>query len=277
MNRRPTVGRLCRRAGMSRQNYYAQRHQREERQIDTELVERLVRRERRRQGRLGSRKVFKRIRPELREAGVKLGRDRYFTVLRKLDLLVKPKPRRPKTTQSRHSLPVFTNLVKGKELTGPNQAWASDLTYVCTDHGFMFAALITDMYSRKIVGHAVSDDLGTEGCLKALEMALKELPAGAHPIHHSDRGCQYCSHLYVERLQKAGMDISMTQELHCYENALAERVNGILKQEYELDGTFRTKGQARKAFEQAVWLYNYRRPHMSLKYRYPAEVHRQVA
>ena len=108
-------------------------------------------------------------------------------------------------------------------------------------------------------------------------MALKDLPDGVRPIHHSDRGSQYCCHLYVERLQKAGLGISMTQEMHCYENALAERVNGILKQEYELDSTFRTKEQAQKAFEQAVWLYNHRRPHMSLKYRYPAEVHRQAA
>ena len=271
------VSKLCQRAGMSRQNYYARRRRRQRRDIDADLTLHLVRKERRQQPRLGGRKLLNVVGGQLKAHDAGIGRDRFFRLLAENGLLVGRKPRQPRTTNSRHSLPVFTNLVAGKELTGPNQAWASDLTYVRTDQGFLFASLITDMFSRKIVGNVISDTLEAEGCLKALEMALKDLPDGARPIHHSDRGSQYCCHLYVERLQKAGLGISMTQEMHCYENALAERVNGILKQEYELDSTFRTKEQAQKAFEQAVWLYNHRRPHMSLKYRYPAEVHRQAA
>jgi len=277
MNRPPTVGILCRRAGMSRQNYYARRRRRQRWDIDADLTLHLVREERRQQPRLGGRKLLNVVGGQLKTHDAGIGRDRFFRLLGENGLLVGRKPRRPQTTNSRHSLPVFTNLVAGKELTGPNQAWASDLTYVRTDQGFLFASLITDMFSRKIVGSVISDTLEAEGCLKALEMALMDLPDGARPIHHSDRGSQYCCHLYVKRLQKAGLGISMTQEMHCYENALAERVNGILKQEYELDSTFRTKEHAKKAFEQAVWLYNHRRPHMSLKYRYPAEVHQQAA
>ena len=271
------VSKLCGRAGMNRQNYYSRRRQRQRREVDAGLVLQLVRDERRQQPRLGGRKLLCLVGSRLKAHGVEIGRDRFFRLLAENELLVERKPKQPRTTNSRHSLPVFHNQVEELTLTAPNQAWASDLTYLRTDQGFVFSALITDMFSRKIVGHFISDNLEAEGCLKALEMALKELPDGARPIHHSDRGCQYCCHLYVERLQKAGLGVSMTQEMHCYENALAERVNGILKQEYELDSTFRTKEQARVAFEQAVWLYNYRRPHMSLKYRFPAEVHQQAA
>ena len=115
----------------------------------------------------------------------------------------------------------------------------SDITYIRTDEGFLYAALITDAYSRKIVGFHIGESLEAEGCLAALRQTLRELPAGRHPIHHSDRGCQYCCHAYVELLQQRELPISMTEVLHGYENAKAERVNGILKQEYEMDRTFR--------------------------------------
>jgi len=271
------VSELCTRVGMSRQNYYAARRLRKRRQIDEAMILELVRRERRLQPRLGGRKLLHLLGAEFSEARVNIGRDRFFELLAEFDLLVVPKPGAPRTTNSRHSLPVFGNLLADKELRGPNEAWVSDLTYIRTDEGFLYAALITDAYSRKIVGAHIGDSLEAEGCLVALERALGALPAGKQPIHHSDRGCQYCCHEYVERLQTRGLGISMTQVMHCYENAQAERVNGILKQEYELDRRFRTKAQARKAFEQAVWLYNHRRPHLGLNYRFPAEVHEQAA
>lgn len=277
MKGKVTIAGLCRQAGMSRQNFYARRRQREARQVDAGLIVHLVQRERREQPRLGGRKLIRLVKGDLRSSGVKIGRDRFFAVLRANHLLVEAKPCRPKTTQSRHSLPVFRNLVAEMTPTAPNQAWASDLTYIRTDKGFLYAALITDMFSRKIVGSFIGDSLEAEGCLNALDVALKTLPVGAYPVHHSDRGCQYCCHLYVERLQAAKMGISMTETAHCYENALAERVNGILKQEYEMDNTFRTKEQAKAAFKQSVWLYNHRRPHMGLNYRFPAEVHQQAA
>ena len=229
------------------------------------------------QPRLGGRKLMYMLSGDLKEAGIQIGRDRFFELLAASDMLVVPKPGTPRTTHSRHSLPVFGNRLADKVLNAPNEAWVSDLTYIRTDEGFLYAALITDAYSRKIVGAHIGDSLEAEGCLIALDQALRALPAGKHPLHHSDRGCQYCCHEYVERLQARGLPISMTEVMHCYENAQAERVNGILKQEYELDQRFRTKVQARKSFEQAVWLYNHRRPHLRLDYRFPADVHREAA
>jgi len=268
---------LCDRVGMSRQNYYAARRLRQRREVDEGMIVELVKRERRMQPRIGGRKLLHLLSPELAEAGVKVGRDRFFEVLAEADLLVVPKPGRPHTTNSRHCLPVFSNLLASRVLQAPNEAWASDLTYIRTDEGFLYASLITDAFSRKIVGYSIGDTLEAEGCLKALDLALSELSEDKHPIHHSDRGTQYCCHDYVDRLRSRNMPISMTEVMHCYENALAERVNGILKQEYEMDRTFRTKAQARVAFLQAVWLYNNRRPHLSLNYRFPADVHAEAA
>jgi len=268
---------FCDYVGMSRQNYYAARRLRKRREVDEAMIEELVKQERRQQPRIGGRKLLYLIRPELLEAGVEIGRDRFFELLAEKNLLVVRKPGRAHTTNSRHSLPIFRNLLTGKVFDMVNQAWVSDLTYIRTDEGFLYAALITDKVSRKIVGAHIGDSLEAEGCLKALDQALADLPAGKHPIHHSDRGCQYCCHAYVDRLREHGLAISMTEVMHCYENALAERINGILKQEYELDRTFRTKAQAKKAFEQAVWLYNNRRPHTMLNYRFPADVHAEAA
>jgi transposase InsO family protein len=262
---------------MSRQNYYAARRLRRRREVDEALIVELAKRERQMQPRLGGRKLLYLLEADLKEAQVSIGRDRFFEVLAQNDLLVAPKRGRPRTTNSRHSLPVFSNLLRGQQFTGPDQAWVSDLTYIRTEEGFLYAAVITDVYSRKIVGAHIGDSLEAEGCLRALEQALESLAEGKHPIHHSDRGCQYCCHAYVERLQAQELPISMTEIMHCYENALAERVHGILKLEYEMDRTFRTKAQARKAFEQAVWLYNHRRPHLMLDYRFPADVHGQAA
>jgi transposase InsO family protein len=272
-----SVSELCIKVGMSRQNYYAARRLRQRREVDESLILNLARRERKLQPRLGGRKLLHLLDPELKEAGVNLGRDRFFELMAENDMLVVPKPGRPHTTNSRHCLPVFSNLLAGRVLLAPNEAWVSDLTYIRTDEGFLYASLITDAFSRKIVGYYIGDTLEAEGCLKALDLALSELPNDKHPIHHSDRGTQYCCHDYVNRLQARSMPISMTEIMHCYENALAERVNGILKQEYEMDRTFRTKEHARAAFTQAVWLYNYRRPHLNLSMRFPATVHAEAA
>lgn len=271
------VAALCARVGMSRQNYYVARRLRQRRQVDEAMILELVGRERRMQPRMGGRKLMHLLRADFEEARIDVGRDRFFELLAEHDLLVVPKRGAPRTTNSRHSLPVFDNLLAGKVLHGSNEAWVSDLTYIRTDEGFLYAALITDAYSRKIVGAHIGDSLEAEGCLRALDQALSDLPEDKRPIHHSDRGCQYCCHEYVETLQQRGLTISMTQVMHCYENSQAERVNGILKQEYELDRRFRTKEQARAAFHQAVWLYNHRRPHLRLDYRFPADVHGEAA
>jgi putative transposase len=259
---------------MSRQNYYARRKQRRRREVDHELVAGLVRRERQQQPRLGARKIHHRIQHELAQAGVRIGRDRLFEVLRTKDLLLTPLPASyPHTTQSDPNLPVFRNQVKATVLDRPNQVWVSDLTYLRTQEGYLYLALITDKFSRKIVGYHAGDTLEAVGCVRALERALLELPATARPIHHSDQGSQYCCHQYVRRLQERGLGISMTESNHCAENALAERMNGILKQEYGLGVEFGRKADARRAVDQGVWLYNTQRPHTALDYQTPAQVH----
>jgi transposase InsO family protein len=264
---------LALKLGMTRQNYYKGCRARQRAEVDACLVEQLVRRERALQPRLGGRKLFKILAPVLENEGIKLGRDRFFGILREKGLLVSPLPKSPGTTRFEPSLPVFGNLVSGLELSGPNQAWAADITYIRTDEGYLYLSLITDMWSRKIVGFHAGDSLETEGALPALAMALASLGRGEKPVHHSDRGCQYASHRYVGKLREAGLRISMTEELHCYENAMAERVNGILKQEYYLGFCFRNKNQAKEAVKEAVSLYNTKRPHMSLDYQTPEKVH----
>jgi transposase InsO family protein len=263
--------------GMTRQNFYKGRVERQKAEVDARLVEQLVRCERALQPRLGGRKLLKLLAGKLEKAGVKVGRDRFFDVLRGKGLLVPPLPKSPRTTKFEPCLPIFHNLAAGLELVKPNQAWAADITYVRTDEGFLYLSLITDMWSRKIVGFHVGDTLETESALTALDMALSSLKSSEKPIHHSDRGCQYASHLYVGKLRDAGLQISMTEELHCYENALAERVNGILKQEYYIGSCFKNKDQAKAAVKQSVFLYNTRRPHMSLDYQTPEKMHRIAA
>jgi putative transposase len=259
---------------MSAQNYYARRRIRRRQEVDVELMLELVRTERSYQPRLGVRKLYFLIRWELIEAGVKMGRDRIYEELRKVGLLVEKKTSEwPKTTKFDRNLPVFRNLIKGRKLTGRNQVWVADITYIRTMEGFMYLGLITDKWSRKIVGYHLGETLASGSVLKALAMGLKGLGRDEKPIHHSDRGCQYASHAYVNRVEKAGLKMSMTEKDHTAENALAERVNGILKQEYCLDANFVSKPEARKTTRQGVGLYNNRRPHTALKMKTPQEVH----
>jgi len=272
-----TVRGLCRKLGISRQNYYARRTLRQRRAVDEELVVALVRQERSLQPRLGVRKLRVLLKGELAQAGVRIGRDRFFELLGEVGLLLAPKrSETPRTTQSYHLLPVFTNLIKGRQVSRPNEVWVGDLTYLRTDEGFMFLALLTDKMSRHIVGFHYGDSLESIGCQHALEMALKQLPEGSRPIHHTDRGSQYCCHEYVKLALSRGLTMSMTEVDHCAENALAERMNGILKIEYGLDQRFRTKAQSRTAVEQAIFLYGTRRPHTALGNQFPAQVHAQV-
>jgi putative transposase len=259
---------------MTPQNYYARRTRWSRREVEVELVLELVRAQRREQPRLGVRKLYYLITVELKEAGVKMGRDRLFEELAKAELLVERKRSEwPKTTNFNPNLPVFKNLIKRVKVTARSQVWVADITYIRTQEGFMYLALITDRWSRKIVGFDLGETLESSGSLRALAMGLKGLCTGEKPIHHSDRGCQYASHAYVNAVQTAGLRMSMTEENHSAENALAERVNGILKQEYWLDAEFDTRQEARKASTHGVHLYNTRRPHTALGFKTPQEVH----
>lgn len=273
-----SVSAVCRQLGISRQNYYARRQARQLRQVDAGLVVALVIAERKIQPRLGARKLHFMLKELWLKEGVALGRDRFFEVLRGQGLLLEPKPAvYPCTTHSQHYLKVYPNRIKGLAVSQPNEVWVGDLTYVRTELGFLYLALLTDKSSRKVVGYHCGDTLETGGCLAALKNALAEMPPGARPIHHTDRGSQYCCHEYVNRVEAAGLSVSMTENDHCAENALAERINGILKSEYGLGGEFKTKASAHLAVAQAVHLYNTRRPHTALGYRTPQAVHALAA
>lgn len=262
---------------MSRQAFYKGEKARECKAVDAAALEQLVCRERALQPRIGGRKLRVLLAADLADMGVCVGRDRFFDILRAKYLLVEPLRARARTTDSGHLFHTWPNLVRHIEPTQPHQIWVGDLTYVRTEEGFVYLSLLTDGFSRKIVGYHASDTLEAEGCMKTLRMALRQLPEGATPIHHSDRGVQYCCRDYVEALSTRQIAISMTEENHCYENAKAERVNGILKGEYLLGSTFRTKALALQAIAQAVALYNERRPHQALRYRIPAVVHLEAA
>lgn len=270
-----TIRGLCPLAGFSRQAYYQEIHRRGCEAVDEDGIVELVKVQRRIHPKAGARKLGVLIAGDLREMGISIGRDRLFALLRCRGLLVKRSRHWTKTTDSRHGFVVWPNRIRHIIPSMPHQVWVCDLTYVCTEEGFLYLSLVTDASSRKIVGFCIHDSLESEGCLRALKMALAQLPKGAQPIHHSDRGMQYCCTDYVKLLQKRQCPISMTEQNHCYENAKAERVNGILKNEYGLGQTFCDKPQAIAAARQAIAIYNDYRPHTSLNYRTPSSVHTQ--
>ena len=264
---------LCKYFEISRNGYY-KGHQRAEQQfIGQAMVAEMIVQERRLQPRLGGRKLYHLYGNAIHDVCPRLGRDKFFELLRREGLLVARKRRHTRTTNSYHRFRRHRNLLKDAQVERPNQAWVTDITYIRLRRGFAYLSLLTDYYSRKVVGWHLSRSLEIEGSLQALRQALSgaRLPEGL--IHHSDRGAQYCSTPYTSVLEHHHIRISMTEENHCYENALAERVNGILKDEYSLDATFSDCRQAHQACEEAVELYNTRRPHWALGFKTPAEVH----
>lgn len=245
-------------------------------EVESRVIE-LVKAERIDQPRVGTRKLHEALEESFEKDSLKVGRDYLFNILREHEMLVQRKRSSCKTTDSYHHFHKYNNLVKDMEVTAPNQVWVSDITYIRTVKGFCYLALITDMYSRKIVGYDLSDSLELAGCLRALQKALASTRPKAGLVHHSDRGVQYCSHQYVAALKNQGILISMTEENHCYENAIAERVNGILKDEFYLDQCFFNTKSAGAAAKNAVEIYNNKRLHVSLGYKTPNSVFKNIA
>ena len=258
---------------ISRQGYYQQRKRMEARVLESEMLREKVLQVRMELPRVGGRKLHYMLKDELAELGIKMGRDRFFDWLRAEGLLIRPRKQYTRTTQSNHRFKVYTNLIEERALTGKNQAWVSDITYLRTGSGFSYLALITDAWSRKIVGYDISNSLELQGCVRALKMAMKQLPEQHSLIHHSDRGIQYCSHVYTDMLRDRNIKISMADKGNCYQNAVAERVNGILKQEFYLDQPFPCLSKAGRAVRQAINSYNNYRPHMSIDYLTPQHKH----
>ncbi len=272
-----SLAKACRHVGMSRQAYYKQvRAEGACRERDQQVVA-LVRETRRRQPRIGVRKLHYLLREPLVAAGIKLGRDGLFRTLKRAHLLVPPRRAFHKTTQSLHRFYKHPNLLKPgvseTALERPEQVWVADITYLPTQGKYVYLSLVTDAYSRKIVGHHVHESLQTEEVAQALRVALGTRRGRGQLIHHSDRGIQYCSAYYQALHEQHGLTCSMTDGYDCYQNALAERINGILKTEFLL---YRPENldQARRMVNESVDIYNRERPHMALKYKTPDAVHR---
>ena len=272
-----TVSGLCRQLGMSRQNYYKEKRKRKTKSINEKLILELIKQERHLQPMLGGRKLLNRLHKELTSETISMGRDRFFDLLRKHRLLIRKKPNNARTTNSDHGFRTYGNVFKDCIPKSPGDAWVSDITYIRTNEGFIYLSLITDAFSRKIIGYDSGDSLEATGCMKSLKQALGQLANEKNPIHHSDRGSQYCCKDYIQLLKERKIQISMTEANHCYENAMAERINGILKHEYGLKQEFKTKAQAKTAIKQSIQLYNEFRPHYKLDMRTPAEVHSLAA
>lgn len=263
---------ICRWYGISRQAHYQLKRRQQQRHQEGEKVIDLVRPLRRRHKRMGGRKLYHELRPELVKRGLRLGRDRFFDLLRQHNMLVRPKKRASRTTWPGRWR--CDNLLPEAAITRPNQAWVCDLTYLTTERGFVYLALVTDLYSRRIMGYDLSQSLTLDGATRALQMAITQ---AGQPltglIHHSDHGVQYTSRPYRELLAQHHIRSSMGEVGNCYDNAVAERINGILKLEYGLDDIFVDVAQTQRAVEQAVWLYNHERPHLALAYQKPYQVY----
>ena len=256
----------------SRQGYYKVLSSKTKRSNDQASLHSLVQPIRHIMPRVGGKKLYFMIQSSMLEKRIKIGRDRFFKWLKHNDLLISPKKQYVNTTQSHHRFWIYDNLATTVNLTGSNQLWVSDITYLRTVEGFCYLALITDAYSRKIVGFDVSDSLELDGCVRALKSAFQTASDLGQLIHHSDRGIQYCSNQYTALLRQKGIKISMAAKGNCYENALAERINGILKDEFNLDTKFKTKQQAIHAVQQSIYIYNTHRPHWSLNLKTPASI-----
>lgn len=266
--------RFCRLLGVTRQAHYQNGWQAQADGIEQELVLQQVHAIRRDHRRMGGRKLYELLEPFMLEHGIKMGRDALFDLLADHRLLVTRLRTRVITTRSSHWLRKWPNLIRELRPTAIGQIWVSDITYFRTrKEGVVYITLITDAYSHRIMGYHLATDLETVSSMEALRMALAHADVPEGLIHHSDRGVQYCSHKYVEMLQQHGIRISMTENGDPLENAVAERLNGILKQEYLDLGQVDTIEEVRAELERAVELYNGERPHSSISMFTPDHVH----
>ena len=224
---------------------------------------------------LGTRKLYDKLMSNLSDIGV--GRDKLFAILRANQMLIKPKKRYHITTDSHHRFKKHRNLIEALDYDRPEQVWVSDITYMGNRKNPSYLALVTDAYSKKIMGYDVSDSLNVSGTLRALDMALKNRKYRQEPlIHHSDRGLQYCSNEYQKTLREQLIKTSMTQKYDPYENAIAERINGILKQEFDVDKYNVEIDVKRKLVQNAIHIYNDFRPHLSNYMSTPNQMHKQA-
>lgn len=276
----PHIGlaRLCGWFGITRQAYYQNNWEGVSTTLEEELVIQQVKNIRKNHRRMGTRKLFEMIQPFMLEHNIKMGRDALFNTLSANHLLVRKRKRRIQTTNSYHWLRKYPNLIREFVPTAINQLWVSDITYWKLKEGHVYISFITDTYSHKIIGYQVAETMQAIESIHALQMALSALKAESHLqlTHHSDRGIQYCSHAYVKLLQDYNIKISMTENGDPLENAVAERVNGIIKDEYLDTYDIENIKEAKELLKAVVDLYNNERPHMSIGNFTPNQIHQST-
>jgi putative transposase len=266
---------VCRQLGYSKQAYYQSLSRKRAAGSKLHQIKQKVLAVRHQLPRLGTRKLYKLFGADFKQQGLKIGRDKLFDLLRQESLLVARKRKYVCTTDSRLWMRQYPNLVEGTEVYRPEQVWVADITYLTTKQGYNYLHLVTDAYSKKIMGYKHSDNLEAISSLQALRMAFKQRSCQQPLIHHSDRGLQYCSRDYTGLLKENNVSISMTQNGSPYDNAIAERINGVLKQEFGLDEVFENMQEAGRQIDESIKLYNSLRPHTSNHYLTPEQMHRQ--
>lgn len=274
-DKHPNVGlsRFCRLLGISRQAYYQHFWHQAGVSTEEELVIKEIKEIRKNHRYMGTRKLYEVIQPFLLEHSIKMGRDALFDLLAEHKMLVRRKKRSVHTTNSFHWLKKYSNLIKGYVPERSNQLWVADITYWKVNNNYLYISLLTDAYSHKIVGYQVADTLAALGPVQALKMALANNNSIAGLCHHSDRGIQYCSEEYIALLNKAAIKISMTETGDPLDNAIAERVNGIIKNEYLNCYDPQNINEAKEVLDKVIILYNQERPHMSNGNLTPEHVH----
>lgn len=245
------------------------------RQKELSLIKPIVQEIRIQMPRLGTRKLYYLLKSKFDKTGIKIGRDAFFDYLRSENMLIKPRKNYTTTTNSKHWLRKYPNLMKDVKLERPEQVFVSDITYIKTKQRTHYLSLVTDAYSRKIMGYKLSDDMSAENVVQALMMAVDHRITDHPLIHHSDRGLQYCSSIYQLELNKNTIKPSMTDGYDCYQNALAERINGILKQEF-LFHTCNTLTELAILIKESINTYNKNRPHLSLNLKTPNFIHEKT-
>ncbi len=261
--------------GISKQAYYKRLETYKIKEVQEEILIKLVKDLRKKIGqKTGGLKLHSELKTQMKTQHIKIGRDKFFAFLRANNLLVPKHRNYHTTTDSNHRFHKYKNLITNKVPTRPEQLWVCDITYIKTDNGHYYLAIVTDAYSKQIMGYKIANHMKASLCVDALKMAIKNRKyPNKKTIHHSDRGFQYCSKEYVDYAEKNGMIMSMTEQYDPYENAIAERINRTLKYEYGLKQTIKNFKLAQKMVNQAVYIYNNLRPHLSLELRKPCEVH----
>jgi transposase InsO family protein len=270
-----SIGYYCKLFGKSRQAFYEQKNELNDKGLQDALVLKLVQEIRVDLPRCGVDKLYHMLQSSFADHRIKLGRDGLYSLLGKYGLLIRYRHRKPYTTNSNHRYKKYPNLIRNKEVTQAGQLWVSDITYIRQLNGFSYLSIITDAYSHKIVGYKLHPSLHSLGAIDALIMASVDAKKADNLIHHSDRGIQYCCNEYVRMIEHFGIQLSMTEKGDPYENAIAERVNGILKYEHNLRATFTNYSEAQQAVADAVKKYNEIRIHDSCNRLTPIMAHEQ--